>query len=393
MSRGDARAAVGRSLERLRAERLDLLQFHTWTYEDPRWLDALFNLQELVDEGAIGHLALTNFDTAHLRIALESGLRVVSNQVCFSLLDRRAAGDMSQLCLEHGVALLAYGTLAGGFLTERWLDLPEPRYEDLETHSQMKYKRFIDAGCGWEAMQGLLQVVHAVASRYGVSMANVAARYILDQPAVGGIIVGARLGKTEHIRDTLRLFEFSFENADREAMDAALERLAPIPGDCGDEYRRPPFLTATGDLSDHLENLPAPFPVRMEGDRRSSVGTGTPWEELAGYCRARRVGRRILVSGTTATHGERLVGGADAGAQLHFIIDKIEGALRSLGGRLEDVVRTRVYVRESSDWERVARVHGDRFGGIRPANTLVVAEPIGEGYLVEMEAEAVVPED
>ena len=101
-----------------------------------------------------------------------------------------------------------------------------------------------------------------------------------------------------------------------------------------------------------------------------------------------RRGDRILVSGTTATHRDRPVGGSDVAAQTHFVIDKIEGALQSLGGRLEDVVRTRVYVRHVSDWEAAARAHGDRFRAILPANTLVQAELVGDDYLVEMEAEA-----
>jgi enamine deaminase RidA (YjgF/YER057c/UK114 family) len=75
---------------------------------------------------------------------------------------------------------------------------------------------------------------------------------------------------------------------------------------------------------------------------------------------------------------------------VHFVIDKIEGALQSLGSRLEDVVRTRVYVRDIADWEAVARVHGERFGEIQPANTLVEAGLVGDGYLVEMEVDAVV---
>ncbi|MEP7383504.1 MAG: RidA family protein, partial [Gemmatimonadota bacterium] len=112
-----------------------------------------------------------------------------------------------------------------------------------------------------------------------------------------------------------------------------------------------------------------------------------------GYSRAVRIGNRVLVSGTTATHGDRPIGVGDAAAQTHFVIDKIEGALRSLGARLEDVVRTRVFVKEMHDWEAVARAHGERFGDIMPANTLVRAELIGPEYLVEMEAEAVIGTD
>ncbi|MCU0627359.1 MAG: Rid family hydrolase, partial [Gemmatimonadaceae bacterium] len=80
-----------------------------------------------------------------------------------------------------------------------------------------------------------------------------------------------------------------------------------------------------------------------------------------------------------------------AGAQAHAVIDKLEGAITSLGGRLEDVVRTRVFVRDIADWEPVARAHGERFRDIQPANTLVEARLVGAEYLVEIEAEAVVP--
>ena len=122
---------------------------------------------------------------------------------------------------------------------------------------------------------------------------------------------------------------------------------------------------------------------------RASVDTGTRWEKLAGYARAVRVGERILVSGTTATGPEGLVGAGDPAAQARFALDKIEAAIVKLGGSLRDVVRTRVYVKNISDWEAVARVHGERFGAIRPANTLVEARLVGEEYLVEIEAEAV----
>jgi aryl-alcohol dehydrogenase-like predicted oxidoreductase/enamine deaminase RidA (YjgF/YER057c/UK114 family) len=389
VARQDVRAAVERSLQRLQTERLDLLQFHTWSYSDPSWLDCLFWLQELKDEGRIAHLGLTNFDTAHLRIAIHSGIDIVSNQVCFSLLDRRAQEGMTQLCLQHGVKLLAFGTVAGGFLTERWLGKPDPAGQGLETWSQMKYRRFIEVAGGWDVFQNLLRTVDRVARKHGVSMANVASRYILEEPAVGGVIIGARLGESEHIEDNLRLFQFSLDEASRSEIDEALAKLDPIPGDCGDEYRKPPFLTASGDLSHHLESFPPPYAVRSGADGRSLVLSGTPWEKLAGYCRAVRHGDRILVSGTTATHGERLIGGADAAAQLHFVIDKVEGALQSLGSRLEDVVRTRLYVRNLSDWEAAARAHGTRFGEILPANTLVQAQLVGEEYLVELEVEAV----
>ena len=389
VSKAAVRAAVERSLTRMQAERLDLLQFHTWSYADPSWLDCLFYLEELKEEGLIAHLGLTNFDTAHVRVVVNSGIEVVSNQVCFSLLDQRASREMTELCLERRIKLLAYGTVAGGLLTERWLGKPEPAVDE-GTWSQMKYKRFIIQAGGWKVFQNLLRTLDKVAEKHNVSIANVASRFILEQPAVGAVIIGARLGRGAYVEDTLNLFEFSLDDESRSLIEEGLAKLSPIPGDCGDEYRKPPFLTASGDLSHHLASFPKPFQPVERSDGKAVVLSGTPWEEVAGFCRAVRINNRIVVSGTTATHRDRVIGGADAGAQTHFAIDKLEAALRSLGSRLEDVIRTRVYVKDISDWEAVARAHGNRFGDILPANTLVQAQLVGEDYLVEIEAEAVV---
>lgn len=124
---------------------------------------------------------------------------------------------------------------------------------------------------------------------------------------------------------------------------------------------------------------------------RMSVSSGTSWETLAGYARAVRVGDMIYVSGTTATdeYG-KLVGGNDAGAQTRYALEKIARALIALGGALSDVVRTRVFVNNIANWEAVARVHGEFFGAILPANTLVQAQLVGAEYLVEIEADAIV---
>lgn len=389
-SRESVRQAVQRSLDRLQTDRLDLLQYHSWNYADPSYLDDLYYLQELQEEGLIRHLGLTNFDTAHLSIVLGAGINVVSNQICYSLLDQRAAKDMTRLCEEKNLSILAFGTLAGGFLTERWLNQSEPAMEDLSTWSQMKYKRYIDEAGGWAPFQRLLNALKQTANEHGVSMANIASRFILEQPPVGAVIIGARLGQSEHIENNQALLNFTPDAKGWHAIVDALKDLTPIPGDCGDEYRKPPFLTASGDLSHHLDALPPAYPTKSGPDGRTCTLSGTVWEDLAGFSRATRKGNRILVSGTTATHGDRMIGGQDPAVQTHFVIDKIEGALMSLGGRLEDVVRTRIYIRNIDDWEPVSRAHGQRFAHIQPANTLVQAGLIGDGYLVEVEAEAIV---
>jgi enamine deaminase RidA (YjgF/YER057c/UK114 family) len=294
---------------------------------------------------------------------------------------------MTDYCLEHGIRLLAYGTVAGGWLTERWLGAEEPE-EAYGTWSQWKYRRFLREAGGWPALQRLLRTLTSVARRHNVSVANVATRYILEQPAVAGVIIGARLGVSEHIADNLQLFSFSLLPADRAEIEEAIASITPLPGEPGDEYRKKPYLTATGDLSHHLETFPPPYEVRTGADGRTVCLSGTPWESFAGYARAVRRGNRVHVSGTTATHRDRLIGHRDPAAQTHFVIDKIEGALRSLGATLDDVVRTRVFVSDISMWESIARAHGERFATIRPANTLVHGRLIGDEYLVEMEAEA-----
>ena len=128
----------------------------------------------------------------------------------------------------------------------------------------------------------------------------------------------------------------------------------------------------------------------MSSRERRSVSSGTLWEEKFGYSRAVRVGDHIYVSGTTATGPDGLVAPGDPAGQARYALDKIEKAIRDLGGSLGDVVRTRIFIARMDDWEAEAKVHGDRFGMIRPANTLVRADLVGEAFLVEIEAEAVV---
>lgn len=388
------RAGIERSRSRMRMGRIDLLQFHWWSFEHPAYLDALIELSKLKDEGLIQHLGVTNTDADHLRLMVKHGLPVVANQVSFSLLDRRAAGPLASFCAESGVRLLAYGTLAGGFLTDRWVGRPEPTADDIPDWSKSKYRRFIEVAGGWSALQTVLDAASAIARRHGVSVANVATRWVLDQPAVAAVIVGARLGEREHRDDTLRTFAFALDGEDNARLDAAFAKTRPVPGDCGDEYRRPPFLTASGDLSHHLDATPRVFEATPVPGRPGHlrVDSGSVWEGLAGYSRAVRRGSVVTVSGTTATHGSGLVvAPTDAAAQTVYILDKIAASLAALGGSLADVIRTRIYLTNADDWEGVCRVHGRVFADIRPANTLLeISRLVGTGYLVEIEADAIV---
>ena len=387
------RRGVQERLDRLGVKKVDLLQFHWWTFEHPAWLDAMHEMKRLKEEGLIGAIGVTNFDAAHLALALADGISVTSNQISFSLIDRRAAGPLSDLCRKSGVKLLAYGTLCGGLLSNKWLGQPEP--SSLPDWSRSKYKRFIDAAGGWAPFQAILSAAGEIAKKHGVSISNIATRWVLDHEAVAATIIGARITESEHRADNLKIFDIMLDAQDRARLDAAFRATRPIPGDCGDEYRRPPYLTASGDLSHHLSAIPSvykaePMPNRPDRLRASS---GSIWEPIAGYSRAVRIKDRICVSGTTATHGsDRCVAPGDAGAQTTYILDKIAASISALGGKMEDVIRTRIYIRNAADWEPVARAHGRVFGDTLPANTLVeVGNLVGE-YEVEIEADAVLPD-
>jgi aryl-alcohol dehydrogenase-like predicted oxidoreductase len=229
------------SLRRMGVETLDLLQFHWWDYSDANYLEALRYLADLRDEGKIRHLALTNFDTEHLNMIVEHGIRIVSNQVQYSLIDRRPEVHMSSFCQVHDIQLLTYGTVGGGLLSERYLGQPEPTRGVLTTASLRKYKQMVDAWGGWGLFQDLLSVLKRVADKHGVSIATIAVRYILDRPAVAGVIVGTRLGVAEHREDNARSFDVTLDPEDQAEIEAMLAKsrdLYRLIGDCGDEYRR-----------------------------------------------------------------------------------------------------------------------------------------------------------
>jgi aryl-alcohol dehydrogenase-like predicted oxidoreductase len=240
MTREIVERAVDISRKRMGVDALDLLQFHWWDYGDDRYLVALGHLADLQRTGQIKHLALTNFDTQHLGIIVERGIPIVSNQVQYSIVDRRPALRMAEFCRQHGITLLTYGTVLGGLLAERYLGRFEPRRAELNTASLQKYKQMIDAWGGWGLFQELLAMLRRIAEKHQVSIANVGVRYVLEQPAVAGVIIGARLGLSEHIADNERVFSFALDAVDYEQLDEVLAKsrdLMAAIGDCGDEYR------------------------------------------------------------------------------------------------------------------------------------------------------------
>jgi aryl-alcohol dehydrogenase-like predicted oxidoreductase len=222
-------AIIDRSLRRLRVEQLDLVQLHWWNYAVPGVIETAEMLRELQRAGKIGHLAGTNFDTAHSRALLDAGVPLVSMQVQYSLLDARPENGLADLCVARGMRLLCYGTLAGGFLAEAWLGKAEPT--DLTNRSLIKYKLVIDDFGGWALFQELLGTVATIARRHGVSIAAIATRWVLDRPGVAAVIVGSRYA--HHLDSAFGMFKVALDEDDRAAIEAVrLRRQGPR----GDTY-------------------------------------------------------------------------------------------------------------------------------------------------------------
>lgn len=240
ITRSIVKESIDRSLHRMGVSMVDLLQFHWWDYNNPYYMDALKYLSDLRDEGKIKHIGLTNFDTERLQIMIDSDLQIVSNQVQYSIIDRRPEVKMIPFCLENNISLLCYGSICGGLMSERYLGRMQPSTAELNTLSLQKYKKMIDAWGGWSLFQELLSTLKRIAQKHNVTIANVAARYILDKSAVAGVIIGVRLGIVDHRTSNTQVFNFILDKSDCEAIDAVCAKsnnLFEIIGDCGDEYR------------------------------------------------------------------------------------------------------------------------------------------------------------
>jgi aryl-alcohol dehydrogenase-like predicted oxidoreductase len=228
VDRAYVREIIHRSLRRLKVERLDLVQFHWWNYGIPGAVETALILKELQDEGKIHQIGGTNFDTPHTRALLDAGVPLVSMQVQYSLLDQRPENELVALCQERGLKLLCYGTVAGGFLSERWLGVPEPQ-EPFGNRSLVKYKLIIDDFGGWPLFQTMLTTLREIGRKHEVSLTAVATRWVLDRPEVAGAIIGARYA--EHLPDNLDVFRFALDEEDRSAIDRVLARKTGPDGD------------------------------------------------------------------------------------------------------------------------------------------------------------------
>ncbi|WP_333780595.1 aldo/keto reductase [Hoeflea poritis] len=217
----DIEAIIDRSLRRLQLERLPLVQFYWWDLSVGRPHEVLACLKDIQARGKIQHLGATNWSEAAMQPFIDAGMDLVSSQVQYSLLDHRPAGAFTDWCASNRMLILAYGTLAGGFLTERWLGAADPGFA-FENRSLVKYRLIIDEFGGWPLFQDLLHALKSVADRHGVTIGAVASRWVMDQPQVGAVIIGARTA--DHLAETKTIFDLRLDDRDRAAITAVLDR-------------------------------------------------------------------------------------------------------------------------------------------------------------------------
>ncbi|WKT50634.1 NADP-dependent oxidoreductase domain [Fusarium oxysporum f. sp. vasinfectum] len=240
VSREAVQANVSERCSRLQQEVIDLLQFHWQLWDNPQYIDAL---QYLAEDKRVARIGLCNFDTEHLERVVDSGIKIYTNQVQFSLIDSRPTVRMADVCSTHDIKLLTYGTLCGGFIADKWLNQPEPDVYDTNiTPSQRKYYGMICSWGGWGLFQELLSVLRTIATKHKVNISNIATRWVLDFPYVGAVIIGARIGMSEHTSDNATTLGWSLDDDDRLVIEEVLNRsnrteMFETMGDCGNEYR------------------------------------------------------------------------------------------------------------------------------------------------------------
>lgn len=226
---------VDRSLKRMHREALDLVQFHWWDFNVPGMMETANDLLTLQKKGKIRNIGMCNMDTERLKMMLDAGIPVVSNQAQYSFFDRRPERTLLKFSAEHGIHTFCYGTLAGGFLDERYMG---KAYEAPETRSQVKYMQVIEDSLGWDGLQELLVLLKSIADHYGVSIANVATQYILKQEGVGAVMVGTR--NSRHVASNVRTLRFDMTDEDLAAIRAFLDRYPTPEGECYELERTSP---------------------------------------------------------------------------------------------------------------------------------------------------------
>ncbi len=218
---------VETSLRNLKRERLDCIQIH-WHNPQLDFAATLTAFADLVEQGKIRRLGVTNFNTPMLEKALQYA-PITSHQVQYSLIDRRVEHAMQEFCLKNDVVLLAYGPLAGGFLGDRFRGTFAPKVEPDHARS-FYYSSMIEAHGGWSPVQKLLETLAEVAQKYQKTIDQVALNWVKQQPGVAAVISGLTLNR-ERIQRNVEALQWQLETEDVKHLSARSAELFQQPGD------------------------------------------------------------------------------------------------------------------------------------------------------------------
>ena len=214
--------SVDRSLRELNLPRLDLLQLQWWNLNVPGFEETLSLIGDLRKAGKIHHIGTTNFGVQILDRVIAANVPVITNQVQYSILDRRADNQLSAYAERYGINLLTYGALAGGFLGRKWISAHDPAADSMNgAQFSREYRAIISVAGGWTTFQNLLHVLNTIASKHGCSPSTIALRWVLQKGPGSSVLIGGSSPK--QLMDLLPAFKIDLSPTDVTAIHKTVQ--------------------------------------------------------------------------------------------------------------------------------------------------------------------------
>lgn len=244
IDRTEVKTRIVKACERLQVDRLPLVQFFWSNYDEKNYIDVALMLTELKEQGLIQEIGATNFDLKRLKELKDNDVPIVSHQVQLSALDRRPVqSGMADWCFENDISLIAFGTVGGGILSDRYLgQTSPPTSEQKNTASMRMYSSTASRFGSWTLVQELLNTMNAIAKDVresgrcqGANISNIAQRYVLDTKSVASVLIGVR--DQSHIAENVRTHSFELTDGERDAIDAVVAKRSGPKGDVWDIER------------------------------------------------------------------------------------------------------------------------------------------------------------
>jgi len=358
----------------------ELTIFLEWpNYNNPGYITLIENLLSLDSRLATTRIGVYEFDSDHIHLLVHNSIDISCNLSSFSILEpQHVSAEAIQLYLNNDISLFAKNFLCHDLLSES-------TYESIQNEDYLSLRKCLGNIAGDQielaTIYNCINVISNIAKFYHRPIEHIAAKWVEQQPFVSALMPETEL----EIKTCKEIVQqpFTLKKECIERIDNTISRF----GNLNIDTRR---WTAKLPDNSFLKNV---YESKLiEGrQNRWRVSTNEQYENICGYSRAVRVRNHILVSGTTATLGHnRVISINDPAGQTVFIFDKISASLQALGSSLDDVVRTRLFLNDATEWEPISLVHGRYFSNILPANTLIEIGDLVGHYHLEVEVDAIV---